>query len=444
MQRVAWWGVGFELAILSMERTEKNMYKQNETVGLLGVISAIVLLAVSPARAADLSVNGNVTVNGNAVIVGKLGVGVTDPVANVQINQTGTGVGVFLGDRTPFGQALFETDVTAPATHAWFAENGNRVFSVTGGGGGFFNGMLEVGDDAFIMGRANLFSDTFMGASFSMGDLILGSTGVVQIFGERIFPSLAPTRFRIESNGDVGIGTASPTAKLHVAGNVAITGDESFGAQPRQMINLWNTAYGIGVQDLALYQRTADSFFWFKGGRHVDRPFGFPGDGGTQLMGLGNAGDLHVSGIVITPVLQITGGTDVAEPFTMSRENIPRGAVVIIDDENAGQLKLSEGAYDSRVAGIVSGANGINPGISLSQQDVFEGGQNVALSGRVYVLADASSNPIKPGDLLTTSDTPGHAMKVSDHARAQGAVIGKAMSALKEGKGMVLVLVSLQ
>ena len=120
------------------------------------------------------------------------------------------------------------------------------------------------------------------------------------------------------------------------------------------------------------------------------------------------------------------------------------GSVVIIDEENVGRLKLSEVAYDTRVAEIVSGANEINPGISLSQQGVTEGGQNVALSGRVYVLVDASSSPIKPGDLLTTSDTPGHAMKVVDHGRAQGAVIGKAMSALNEGSGMVLVLVTLQ
>ena len=73
-----------------------------------------------------------------------------------------------------------------------------------------------------------------------------------------------------------------------------------------------------------------------------------------------------------------------------------------------------------------------------------EGGQNVAISGRVYVHADASNAPIKPGDLLTTSATPGHAMKVTAHARAQGAVIGKAMSSLNEGTGMVLVLVTLQ
>jgi hypothetical protein len=75
---------------------------------------------------------------------------------------------------------------------------------------------------------------------------------------------------------------------------------------------------------------------------------------------------------------------------------------------------------------------------------MIEGGQNVALSGRVYALADTSNGPIKPGDLLTSSSVPGHVMKVTDHARAQGAIVGKAMSSLAEGKGMVLVLVTLQ
>ena len=74
----------------------------------------------------------------------------------------------------------------------------------------------------------------------------------------------------------------------------------------------------------------------------------------------------------------------------------------------------------------------------------MEGGQDVALTGRVYVLAEATHGAIKPGDLLTTSDLPGHAMKVADHPRAQGAILGKAMTGLAEGKGMVLVLVTLQ
>jgi hypothetical protein len=128
----------------------------------------------------------------------------------------------------------------------------------------------------------------------------------------------------------------------------------------------------------------------------------------------------------------------------MAGADIPKGAVVVIDDEQPGRLKLSARAYDTRVAGIISGAGGVQPGITLSQQGVLEGGQNVALSGRVYVQADATESPIKPGDLLTTSATPGHAMKVRDHAQAQGAILGKAMSHLDEGKGLVLVLVTLQ
>jgi len=149
-------------------------------------------------------------------------------------------------------------------------------------------------------------------------------------------------------------------------------------------------------------------------------------------------------GTVSVPVLEITGGADVAEPFQMSTKDIPKGALVTIDEANAGQVKMSDRAYDTRVAGILSGANGIKPGIQLRQEGALEGGQNVALSGRVYALADASEVPIKPGDLLTTSATPGHCMKVTDHARASGAIIGKAMSALEKGKGIVLVLVSLQ
>jgi hypothetical protein len=62
----------------------------------------------------------------------------------------------------------------------------------------------------------------------------------------------------------------------------------------------------------------------------------------------------------------------------------------------------------------------------------------------LVAAAEARYGAIKPGDLLTTSDTPGYAMKATDRARAQGAIISKAMSELKEGTGLVLVLVNLQ
>ena len=144
--------------------------------------------------------------------------------------------------------------------------------------------------------------------------------------------------------------------------------------------------------------------------------------------------------------MEITGGSDLAEPFEISSEgSVGPGMVVCIDPKNPGELAVSSKAYDRRVAGIVSGAGGINPGMVMGQKgSQADGSTPVALTGRVYCLADVSSGPIQPGDLLTTSDIAGHAMKVTDYTRAQGAIIGKAMTSLEQGQGLVLVLVTLQ
>jgi hypothetical protein len=143
-------------------------------------------------------------------------------------------------------------------------------------------------------------------------------------------------------------------------------------------------------------------------------------------------------------VLQITGG-DLAEPFEIANaDTIEPGMVVAIDPDHPGQMRLATAAYDRTVAGVISGAGGIEAGVLMYKDGTTPTSHPVALTGRVYVYADATNGAIEPGDLLTTSDTPGHAMKVTDHERAQGAILGKAMSRLETGKGLVLVLVTLQ
>jgi hypothetical protein len=119
--------------------------------------------------------------------------------------------------------------------------------------------------------------------------------------------------------------------------------------------------------------------------------------------------------------------------------------LVAIDPDNPGKLRVTTIPYDRSVAGIISGAGGVNPGMVMGQAGTFADGEHpVALTGRVYCFCDASNGPIRPGDLLTTSSVFGHAMKVTDHQLAQGAIIGKAMGTLSEGRGLVLILVSLQ
>jgi hypothetical protein len=48
------------------------------------------------------------------------------------------------------------------------------------------------------------------------------------------------------------------------------------------------------------------------------------------------------------------------------------------------------------------------------------------------------------GDLLTTSSTPGHAMKASESQKAFGSIIGKALRGLREGQGLIPILIALQ
>jgi hypothetical protein len=226
-----------------------------------------------------------------------------------------------------------------------------------------------------------------------------GTGGAVYAFN---YSSMTPSSLLLNSpGGNVGIGTLNPQKTLEVNGSVsAHTLDVNGGV----------TAHGLSLV------------------------------GGSDVVGP----VLDVNGTTRTHALTITGGADLAEPFKMANAELPKGSVVVIDDHHPGELKISTQEYDTKVVGIVSGANGINPGIALHQQGLLEGGQNVALSGRVYVRADASFGAIKPGDLLTTCRTPGHAMKASDRAKAQGSILGKAMTGLGQGQGMVLVVVTLQ
>jgi hypothetical protein len=270
---------------------------------------------------------------------------------------------------------------------------------------------------------------TYIGPSFGVPG---GWLGTVSNHKLHFFVNDGSPSVTIDTAGSVGIGTTAPQATLHLYEPASVSQRIETGGG----VNAWSRTEYANANGQWIVGTSRS----FNGDQFYIHRLGAP----AITFGIQPNGDAYLQGTMNCKVLTITGGADIAEPFKMSSSEIPKGSVVVIDEENPGHLKLSSEAYDAHVAGVVSGANGIKPGISLHQEGSIEGGENVALSGRVYVQADASFGVIKPGDLLTTSDTPGHAMKVSDHTKAQGAILGKAMSGLKEGKGMVLVLVTLQ
>jgi hypothetical protein len=178
------------------------------------------------------------------------------------------------------------------------------------------------------------------------------------------------------------------------------------------------------------------------------------GVAGLSASGIGIVGQggklagKFVGNVEIAGDLTILNGKDIhladfAEDFDVSGfDEIESGSVVVLDDE--GSVQQSRAAYDHKVAGVVSGAGNFRSAITLDRHESQGMRKAIALMGKVYCKVDAQYSAIAVGDLLTTSATPGHAMKAIDPLKAFGSVIGKALCPLNAGQGMIPILIALQ
>jgi hypothetical protein len=160
-----------------------------------------------------------------------------------------------------------------------------------------------------------------------------------------------------------------------------------------------------------------------------------------QMAVLNNLGRVTFAVDGIGGMLTFSG--DLAETFPLREEAAP-GSVVVIDADAKGAMRVATSPYDRRVAGVIAGANNYRSAITLRAMEPGADRVPVTLTGTAYCLASNANGSIKAGDLLTTSSVPGHAMKVTDLEAARGAILGKALEALKGDKGQILILASLQ
>lgn len=141
--------------------------------------------------------------------------------------------------------------------------------------------------------------------------------------------------------------------------------------------------------------------------------------------------------------------SDLSEPFNLINEdNLESGDVVVIDDTGK-SLRKSDKPYDPHAAGVISSKEQSAVIIGYNKKQSID--KPVALAGQVLCKVDASYNKIQPGDLLTTSQTPGHAMKAmpvmetdSRNIYPTGAIIGVALEPLDKGKGKILISLGLE
>jgi hypothetical protein len=250
------------------------------------------------------------------------------------------------------------------------------------------------------------------------------------------------------SPGGAGVFGANNTPKgVGVQGNGPDAGVSGFSAQAVGVLGSGKT--GVAGQtnsdtDAGVNGRNDGKGFGV---------FGFSQSGhgveGHSASGIGIVGFAEkglagrfIGDVEVTGDIRLTNA-DCAEEFEVaSADEVEPGTVMVLG--KGGILEPSQVAYDKRVAGVISGAGDCKPGIVLDKRGAHLNRKPIALLGKVFCKVDANYSPVEIGDLLTTSLTPGHAMKASDQAEAFGAVIGKALQPLATGHGLIPVLVALK
>jgi hypothetical protein len=309
--------------------------------------------------------------------------------------------------------------------------------------------MSQITFDQPSTGNVNSNQDALAVLNSGSGNAVTGNSkeGATGVFGS--------------SAGGVGVRGESQKVRIDEDGNYAVVNDGVFGLGKNGVhgqspsptdSGVWgeNTGAGYGVAGSTNSPNAA--------GVWGDNQGAGPGVRGTSVGGEGVHGESKshtwagVTGIARDPAgigpgvwaesqglgpgivaigkpagqfrgdIEVTGdirlmNADCAEEFDISgTDKIDPGTVMVIDDQGA--LHASKQAYDKRVAGVISGAGEGRPAIVLDKQNTGGTRMPIGLVGKVYCKVDAQYSPIDVGDLLTTSPTPGHAMKADDPLKA--------------------------
>jgi len=282
----------------------------------------------------------------------------------------------------------------------------------------------------------------------------------------------------ITNAGNVGIGTLAPNAQLHISGGqwdlTNTEGDLKIGNDAMRLkfgVALGGAGAGdariraMGGTNRLMIGTGADDTVTITGGRvgieTLTPAATLDINGGLRASSInatGNVsvqGNLNVSGTLNAPT-KVGCVTDLF--IYRGSQPLERGDVVALGSNAAShhygpdgmipliEVQLTEEPRDAAVCGIVHTPElGSDESHGIDIKGIGEGrvGLMVTLGAYAWCKVDAAAAPIEVGDLLTTSNTPGHAQKLKEGGRP-GVVIAKALAPVERGRGIIPVLVSHQ
>ena len=395
---------------------------------------------------------------------GNLGIGTTGPGTLLDVQGAGTsGIQLYLG----------KTGVNAGGLKIWgatAAQEGNiyndatygirmdtnsnaRPIRIDGSALHIMSGNVGIGvttvNSALVVNQGT--TDTSI-IQLKSSDVDHGVTARIESDTYGFFQKANPTTGGLYIEGIQEQGTALPAIEFHMGA----TGDTTKSLAGRGMFEIDSylsvpTGGGTTTADaniFAIRRNSSTRLIIDDEGSIYFMPSTFAASNpGSRISSVGNSylmgGNLGIGTTGPTSKLQIVGGNcaddaegggctaDYAEIYPSSQD-VEKGDLLIIDSDSAvqGAVKRSSAPYQQNILGIVSTApaaiaEGSNLSFLHTEYILDPRKPAVALAGRVPLKVSTENGPIEIGDYLTSSSTPGVAMKAS----RPGPVVGKALEA---------------